>query len=445
MHASDISHRRLSRRRILALAAAAGAAALGGRLPARGTASVEKQTLANGLTVLVQERPSADTIALLYTTLAGVRDDGNAPGSTVLTSRMLLQGSPRYPSLIARQRAATLAGGTIARGSTSEYSNISSVMPADAAETAFDLVSDAVTNPLFAPDAFSGQKKVALQDLAQRHSTPSILIGDLYQQTIFAGQPLGQPPLGTADSIAAMTLDTLQANRARLWGASNTLVTVVGRIATADAFDLANRYFGALPAGTQNVRQPTQVQPPSSPQLVQATAGQQVQLRIGFTSPSLAEPDRYPLAVLTGMMSGFSGRLLRSLRSELGLVFTPSATYSTFSDAGTWFASVAMDPSNLDQAMSVTRDELERIRNERADSGEVADAIEAIAGEAILASESNASVASQLAAQQILGDVSTEEFVRRVQPVSPDDVQRVAQTYLDLNHSLTALVGPAQS
>lgn len=444
MHASGNSLQRLSRRRMLALAAAAGVALVGRRLRVSAAANVERQTLANGLTVIVEERPSADTVALQHTTLAGVRDDEDVPGSTVLTSRMLLQGTPRYPSLIALQRAATLAGGTISRGSTSEFSNISSVMPTDAAETAFDLVSDAVTNPLFALDAFNGQKKVALQDLAQRQSTPNILIGDLFQREIFAGQPLGQPPLGTPDSIAAMTLDTIQANRTRLWGAANTVVTVVGRMPVQDAFDLAARYFAALPAGTVNVRQPTQVLPPSSPQIVQATAGQQVQLRIGFTSPSLREPDRYPLAVLTEIMSGFSGRLLRSLRSELGLSFTPSATYATFSDAGAWYASVAADPSNLDQVLAVTRGEIQRIRDERADAGEVADAIRSIAGGAILASESNASVAGQLAAQQILGDVSTEEFVQRVQPVTATDVQRVAQTYLDLDHSLTALVGPAQ-
>lgn len=451
MRASRPQPLRLSRRRLLVLAGAVSAAGLIGPPPfiarAAGDPAVQAPPggLPNGLTVIVEERPSADTVALQYTTLAGSRDDGDAPGSTVLTSRMLLQGTPRYPSEIALQRAATLLGGSLARGTTAEYSSIASVMPADAAETAFDLVADAVINPLLDRTAFNGQIKVALQDLAQRQSTPAVLISDLFQQSIFAGQPLGRSPLGTPDSIAALTLDTIQANRARLWGAANTVLTVVGRITAQQALDLANQFFARLFTGAANVRQPTQALAPASPVTIEANAGQQIEFRLGFTAPSLRDDDRYPIAVLTGMLSGFAGRLLRELRTNLGISYTPSAGYVPFSDAGAWFATAAVDPDKLDQALDVTRAQIEDIRDVSAADSEVSDAISAIAGEEILASESNASVATQLAVQRTLGDVSTDEFVRRVQQVTPADVQRVAQTYLDLDHSLTVLVGPLSS
>ena len=143
------------------------------------------------------------------------------------------------------------------------------------------------------------------------------------------------------------------------------------------------------------------------------------------------------------MMSGFSGRLLRDLRTNLGIAYTPSASFAPFSDAGIWFASAAVDPENLGQALDVTRGAIQEFSDVEAAATEVSDAIEAIAGTQILAGESSASTASQLAVQQTLGDVSVEEYVRRIRLVTPADVQRVAQTYLDPNHSLTAVVGPA--
>src|SRR6266699_1791532 len=73
---------------------------------------------------------SAETVALQHTALAGVRDDGDLPGVTVLTSRMLLSGTPRRPSDLDMKSAATLAGGTLTRGTTSEVSSIACVMPA---------------------------------------------------------------------------------------------------------------------------------------------------------------------------------------------------------------------------------------------------------------------------------------------------------------------------
>jgi predicted Zn-dependent peptidase len=444
MQRGRIHPRGLSRRRLLALAGGAAIAAAVARRPGRvlGGAGIVRSTLGNGLLILVQARPSAGTAAVLHTTLAGVRDDGDAPGSTVLTSRMLLQGSPRFPSEIDVKRAITNLGGSIERGTTTEYSEISCVMPAGAVETAFDVISDVITNPLFSPDSFTGQQQVALSDLAQRRSSPGNVIADLFQQTLFAGQPLGFPPLGSEDSIAALTLETLQANRDRLWGAANTVLTIVGNVQPQNVLALAAEYFSGVAAGTANVRQPAVSTALASAQTVRATAGRQVQFLVGFPAPSLREADRYPLAALTSIMGGFSGRLLRVLRSDLGLSFTPSATYTPFSDAGIWNASSAVDPDKLDQALDATRAQIQLLRDTSASSSEVADAIGAISGGEILESEANSSVARQLAVQQILGDVSNDEFVRRVQAVTADDIQRVAQTYLDLDHSLTTIVGP---
>jgi predicted Zn-dependent peptidase len=404
---------------------------------------VVQQVLDNGLIVIIQERPSADTVALQHTALAGVRDDSDQPGITVLTSRMLLSGTPRRPSDIDMKRAATLVGGTISRGTTSEVSSIAAVMPGGSADLAFDLISDALVNPSLTPLAFLTQQQLAVQGLSQRRSDPSVLIDDLFQQSLFAGQPLGYAPLGTEASIKSATLDQIQATRQRLFGAANAVLTIAGRIHADDALDLANRYFGPLFSGAANMRVPTDAPPPQKPETVNGTAGQQQFFRVGFVAPSLADSDRYPMDVLTGMMSGFSGRLVRELRTKRGISYTPSAAYLGFSDAGIWYATAAVDPDTLDEALEVTRSEIGRIAAEQADPSEVADTVDATAGQQILATESNAEVSARLASQQILGDVSTEEYVRRIQAVTPADVLRVAGAYLDLDRSLTVLVGPS--
>jgi predicted Zn-dependent peptidase len=434
----------LTRRRLFSLTAAAAAMAAfpTAQHSSAQTEPLVQQTLVNGLTVIIQERPSADTVALQHTALAGVRDDGDQPGITVLTSRMLLSGTPRRPSDIDMKRAATLVGGTISRGTTSEVSSIAAVMPAESAELAFDLISDALVNPSLTALAFLTQQQLAIQGLSQRRSDPSVLIDDLFQQSLFASQPLGFAPLGTEASIESATLDEIAATRQRLFGAANAVLTITGRIRTNDALGLAEQYFGPLFSGTANVRVPTDAVQPQSPETVTGTAGQQQSFRVGFVAPSLADTDRYAMDVLTGMMTGFSGRLVRELRTKRGISYTPSAAYIGYSDAGLWYATAVVDPDTLNEALDVTRSEIERIAAEQAGASEVADAADATAGQQVLATESNAEVAALLASQQILGDVSTEEYVRRIQAVTPADVQRVAGAYLDLDHSLTVLVGP---
>ena len=74
-------------------------------------------------------------------------------------------------------------------------------------------------------------------------------MSDAYQRNVFAGHPLGTPPLGTPETVAALTAEAVRDQRRRLWGGANLVLGVAGRITTADALGRAGDAFGALPAG----------------------------------------------------------------------------------------------------------------------------------------------------------------------------------------------------
>jgi hypothetical protein len=65
-----------------------------------------------------------------------------------------------------------------------------------------------------------------------------------------------------------------------------------------------------------------------------------------------------------------------------------------------------------------------------------------IAGRQILADETNSARASRLASQRLLGTESTDEYVRRIRQVTPADVQRVAQAYLQPERAVMVIVTP---
>lgn len=454
---------RLPRRRFLSLAAGATAAAFAGRLPGlRVTPSfagasrletenpepqaVVRDVLPNGLMIIVEERRTAETVAFQLTARAGARDDADQPGLTVITSRMIFQGTSRRPSETDLQRAATQVGGTLTRGTTVETSWFSSVVPSRETDVAFDLLADLALDPLFDPDALTRQRELALQELAQRRANPRLLIDDLFQATIFAGHPASTPLLGTSESIETITRDGLVQARARLWNAANLVLTIVGRIRPEEALAGAGRYFASVPSGSANERPMVPVELPESPRRVQGQAGQQqIDFRLGFPTPGLLHPDRYPLTVLNALMTGSSGRLFRELRGALGLAYVAGSSYTTYTDAGAWFATAGVDPQNLDRALDVVLAEIEGARSGIPDPDQVARRLTQIAGRQILADETNSARASRLASQQVLGTESTEEFVRRIREVTPADVLRVAREYLEPDHSVLVAVGPRGS
>ena len=437
------SAHRLSRREVLGLGATAAGAALlyrSGALAAQPAAGVIRRTLANGLVVLIDERRTAESVALHLSARAGSRDDGRLPGITAFTLRMMFAGTRRRPSQVEISRAAALVGGTVNGTFGTESGSFFSLVPAAEADVAFDLLADIVGDPLFSDAALTNIRQVALQVLQQRRTDPTAVLTDLYTSAIYAEHPAGNPVNGTPEAVMGFTRADVVNTHQQFWSASNLVLAIVGKVEVDEALAKAEQYFGGLPSGTPNTRPPMMPMPRSRAETLHGDIGQaQSQFRIGFLGPPLPSPDRFPMAVLNTLMSL---RLFVEIRSERGLAYSAGSSYSAFSDVATWFATAGTDPGTLEQAMDVASEEIRRIREMAPSDDEVQQKIEQIVGAQVLADETNAARASRLAAAEISGDVALEEFVRRIRAVTAADVHRVAQTYLDLDRALTVIVGP---
>jgi predicted Zn-dependent peptidase len=443
---------RVRRRRLFAVSAATAVATLiqpsrraVAQVDSAGSPQVvqQRELLDNGLVVIAEQRQSAGTVAVQVTARAGSRDDGTLPGNALFTLRMINQGTPRWPSESALQRAAAAVGGTLQRGTTAEYGQFASTMAAEEATVAFELLSGLMSDPLFAPDVIERQKTILLQDQAQRRANPDLLIGDLYLETMFSDTPLGTPIQGTMAAVQAMDRDTVSEFFGRAWNASDLVLTVVGRIEPEVAFAMARRYFGPLPAGEVVPRDRMPIPAPMAPRVARAAAGQaQAQFRLGFPAPSLQSDDRYPMTVLDAVMGGQSGRLFNAVRNERGLAYVAGSAYLTYTDAGSWFALAGVEPGNLDAALEVVEDEVQRLRDEPIGDREVSDRIGLLVGQRILQGEGNGARAGQLAREVVIGEDSTDQFIARVRQVTAADIQRVAQQYLDIDRSVLVVVAP---
>jgi predicted Zn-dependent peptidase len=404
---------------------------------------VERETLGNGLVVLLDERPTAESVALHLMARAGSRDDGPTPGITTLTSRLMFQGTRRRPSETALQREAALVGGTLGRGTGGESSEFVSQMPAREAGTGFDLLADLVADPLMDAEALARQQQIALQELSRRRSDPNAVMADLYQRTMYAGHPLGVFSLGTPESVAALTVADLQASRRRQWGAQNLVLAIAGKLSAGEALALAGDAFGPLPPGERVERPPVPPPAPHFGTVTEAAGQQQLLFRLGFVAPDARHDDRHAMRVLNAITGGPSGRLFEEVRNARGLAYSAGSGYEVLSDAGSWFVAAGVDPQNLVPALEVVRAEVQRLREAPPDPAEVELRIGQFAGQQILAAESNAARAARLAAQEVLGIESREELVQGVRRVTPEAIWEAARTYLDPQRSVLAIVGPA--
>jgi predicted Zn-dependent peptidase len=442
MSAFHLLEHRLRRRRLLALGVAAAATGLL-RLPPRIGAQptdVVRETLGNGLVVLVDERRTADSVAVRLSARAGSRDDGMLPGLAEMTLLMMTAGTRRRPSPVELARAVTLVGGTFGSGVGTEQSFLNALVPATEAEVAFDLLADIARNPLMTDAALMGRRQAMLQTQNQILSDPSSTLTVTFLERIFAGHPASTPLWGTPASVQAIGRNAVLDAYGRFWNASNLVLTVVGKIEVAEALTLADRHFGALSAGARNDRAASTPAPRTMAETVQVDTGEaQSQFRIGFHVPGLRSADRYAMSILSSLMNL---RLFLEIRSERGLAYSAGASYTALTDTGAWSAVAGTDPSTLEQAIAVARDEIRRLVEGDVTQAEVDDRINQFVGSQVLADETNANRAARLASVEMLGDVALEGLAQRVRMVTAADVHRVAREYLDLDRALTVIVGP---
>jgi predicted Zn-dependent peptidase len=432
---------RLSRRHLLALGLGAGAAAL---VPiskpsiALARAPVG-HVLPNGLVVVAEERRSADSLAVLLTARAGARDTREVPGLALLVSRTIFQGTGKYPSETDLQRAAALVGGQLRRGTTQETSLFSCVVPAFEADVAFDLLSSLMVDPLLDEGALTRVKRIALQDLAQTKANPSRLVSDLFQASLFNGHPLGTPIIGTTESIAAINAASLSQARERLWRARNLVLTIVGKLSPEEAISYAEEYFGPLPPGAPNERPTVRTPEITSERKVVGEAGQQqVQYRLGYIAPSAKHPDRHAFAILDRIASIV---IYDWLRTERGLAYFADSDYTAYSDSGAWVAAANVDPQNVELALNLTTTIVRELREVSWNPAVLDSVKEMLIGRLTLEEETNSARAERLTAH-MFGEEPTEEYIQKLRAVTPGDVSRVAQTYLQPDRPTVAIVGP---
>jgi predicted Zn-dependent peptidase len=177
----------------------------------------------------------------------------------------------------------------------------------------------------------------------------------------------------------------------------------------------------------------------TSGRTVAAEVGQQqVQYRLGFLAPGAKHADRHAFAILDTIASIV---IYDSLRTERGLAYFAESDYTAYSDAGAWVAAANVDPQNVELALNLTSTTIRELREVSWNPNTLESGKEMLIGRLTLEGETNSARAERLSAQ-MSGEDPTDDYVRKLRAVTPADVSRVAQTYLQPDRATVAIVGP---
>jgi len=142
---------------------------------------------------------------------------------------------------------------------------------------------------------------------------------------------------------------------------------------------------------------------------------------------------------------GPSGRLFLNLREDKGYTYGAYSGFASSKYRGTWISSSEVRTDVTEGAMKEFMYELKRIRDEKVSPEELDNAKRAIVGGFALSLEQPQSLLQNIITQKLydLPADYWDTYPQKVAAITADDVQRVAQKYIDLEHLQIVAVGDA--
>jgi zinc protease len=258
-----------------------------------------QQVLPNGLKVVVLERHTLPLLTLRLVVRAGAESDPPAlPGTASLLSAVITQGTA-YRSAEQVAEAVDSAGGLIDSGAEWDSSYVTLSVLSDHVTLAYDLLSDIVIHPAFAPAEVERQRKQTLSALDVIRDDPSYVADTAFRKIIFAGTPYSHPLDGTVESVRKITSQDLRAFHRSFYRPSEAILAVVGDTPSKEAFRLAEKYFGHWSKGTAAPAQVVQAPPLPARRVIVIDKPDAVQteIRLGGLGVARNSPDYYALSI----------------------------------------------------------------------------------------------------------------------------------------------------
>jgi zinc protease len=407
----------------------------------------EIRTLANGLQVIAVSHHEQPAVSLRLIVRAGAaQDPENRPGLASMAATLLDQGTTTKSAEQVAQSIDSI-GGAMGVGAGSDLTSIFAAVMKNSLDNGLDIIADIARNPAFAPQEIERQRQQMVSAMKVGYEDPDYLAGIVFDRLVYGFHPYGKPDAGTPASLAAITREDLVAFHKRWFGPNNAILAIVGDVTPEQAFAGAERAFGKwekieLPAATA-----AQVPPPTRRVVIIDRPGAvQTEIRVGHTGLPRKHKDYLALDLALKILGGEGGnRLFRVLRSERGLTYGAEADINALKDAGDIVASTDTRSETTAESLRLIVDEYARLRREPVHPRELGDAQAYLTGSFPLTIETPGAIALQVLNAVVYGlDLQELQTYReRVNSITPEDIQRVAQQYLHPDRLSIVLVGDA--
>ncbi|MBZ5638388.1 MAG: insulinase family protein [Acidobacteriia bacterium] len=346
-----------------------------------------------------------------------------------------------FGEIIDREGGVGMNAGTSADQTVYFYS-----LPANKVELWAYLESERFLDPVFRE--FYKERDVVMEERRLRtDSQPTGRLIEQFESVAFAAHPYHHPVVGYMSDLMSFSREDADQFRRTYYVPNNLVISIVGDVEPAKIIPILDKYFGRLPAAPP----PPVVRTEEPKQIAEKTIAlpdksQPIYIE-GYHRPATTDPDDAVYTAISDVLSrGRSSRLIRSLVRDKK-VAAQAAAISGFPGEKypslMLFFAVPTPGHTNEEVQKALREEIEKLKGEPVTDEELKRVKTRAKADLIRGMQSNQGIADQLATYQALYGDWRELFhaVEKIDKVTKDDIQRVARAaFVPTNRTVGMIV-----
>lgn len=285
---------------------------------------------------------------------------------------------------------------------------------------------------------------ITLQDDTEYQATLA------FKKQVYHKHPFARPLAGTFDSISKIHCEDLEKIHRQYFTPARAVLVIVGRLDNDKTMALVHKFFGGW-YGLPYFEEVFPTLTLSTMPIVKEIPLNKEQLSIcyGHLGVRRSNPDFHKLIALDAILGtgeGFTDRLSKKIRDELGLCYyiSASVTSNAGHEPGTFCATLATSPEHYKLAMAILEEEIIKLQNQKVTHQELARVKNYLINKLIALLETNESLVGYYLTcySYQLGFDYLKNLPQIWESLTADHIQEMAQKYLHPCVAITTVAGP---
>ncbi|MGQ9819674.1 MAG: M16 family metallopeptidase [Candidatus Kapaibacteriales bacterium] len=403
----------------------------------------QEAKLENGMKVYIIEDHEQPTFSFRILIPGGSLLDKEKPGLAELTAEMLTKGAGQLSAYQIAQKLDGI-GASLDISSQSDYFIIRGSCLLKHSQTLLNVLSDVLMKPTFPKEELEKLKPRIIAAIRNEKSRGSSVASALTRKIVYGeNHPYGRQK--TEESVKSITIEDIRNFYKKSFIPDWASLVIVGDVKEKDIVPLFNKVL----KDWKKANMPSISLPPIKPSplgvyFVERPASVQSSIVVSTPTVEIFHPDYETIDLASSIIgSGFAGRLFRTLRETYSYTYTPFGYQTSSKFANRFSCGAEVRNQVTDSAIDVIREQLRLLATEPPSEDELNRIKKVEIGSYLMSLENSEFVASLIQDAYFYGlpIERVKDYPKRIELMTPYDIQRVARQYMHPDKAYIVVVG----